>query len=1394
MTAILRQILNLVTGDSQRTDRARFRRRLRPDLFMPERRVTPSNVMVTGLSPTFGPTAGGTIVTISGTGFTNVTAVDFGTTLATTFAVESATSILAESPLGSGTVDVTVTTPSGTSATSPADQFSYPPTVSGLNPTVGPVGGGSVVTITGAGFTGVTAVDFGTTPATTFAVESATSITAESPAGTGTINVTVVTQAGTSTASSADLFTYAAVPVVSGLSPANGPLAGDTLVTITGTGFTDVTGVDFGNITATIGTVAATTITAYSPMAAQAGSVDVTVTTPSGTSATSPADLFTYAMVAPTVSSFSPAFGPAVGGTLVTITGTGFTGATAVEFGTTPGTNLIVASGGTSLTVDSPEGTGSVEVTVTTPLGTSVGSPSSTFTYAPSISTISPTAGPTAGGTLVTITGTGFAAVAAVDFGANNPAMSVHVVSDTMITAVSPAGTGVVNVTVTTADGTSATSLADQFTYEPAIFTLSPNDGPTKGNTLVAITGIGFTGATKVDFGASQGTDLTVINDTTLTVNSPPDTGAVAVTVTTPGGASSTLSADVFTYLAAPTVAGISPAAGPLGGGTSVTITGSGFTSATAVDFGSNRATELTVISPTTVTVESPPSTGAGPADVEVTTVGGTSAATPADQFAYLAPPTLIDLNVVAGPAAGGTSVTITGSGFTAATTVDFGTTPGTNLTVVSDSEITVESPAGAGAVDVTVTTPGGTSVTSEADVFTYAPTILAISPAAGKPAGGTFVTITGTGFTGRATVMFGTDPGTVPIVVSSTTMTVISPAGTGTVDVIVTIPTPTETSATSPADQYTYEGAPTVSGVSPTAGPLGGYTLVTITGSGFTDATAVDFGTTPATNLTVVSDTTITAYSPATATAGALDVTVTNPAGVSGQSSTDKFDYEPRPTVSGLSVTSGPATGGTSVTISGTGFTNVTAVDFGANEPATNVTVSSSGTSLTVESPADIGTVDVMVTTPGGISAAAVDDLFTYGPAVTSLSPASGAPTGGTLVTITGTGFTGATVVDFGTNPATDLTVTSDTTITVDSPAGTSTVDVTVTAPAGTSATSPADQFTYVAAPTVSGLSAFAGPVAGGTMVTITGTNLANPTAIDFGGAAVANVISETASQIVVLSPAVATLGRVDVTVVTSEGTSKISPADSFYYFSNAGMSPTVSGISPSAGPLAGGTSVTISGTGFNPSTTWQVYFGAAQAAKFSVTSATTITATSPAGMLGPVNVTVVSQGGASAPSPVDMFAYSADGPQVTGLPQYVNRDRTTSLVIDFNEALDASPAQNISNYQLVGPGGHRIRVRSAVYDSSTDAVSLILSRRPKLRTKYLLSINGETSSGLTNQEGELLDGTYTGQPGSDYVTKLTRSNLAEPTGGRSTSDVVRARPEGAMFPGRTTFYRRAK
>jgi hypothetical protein len=89
-------------------------------------------------------------------------------------------------------------------------------------------------------------------------------------------------------------------------------------------------------------------------------------------------------MPAPVIASISPVSGGAAGGDTVTITGTGFTGATDVKFGTTDATTISVATDGTQITATSPPGTGTVDITVTTPAGTSATGPPTKFTYAPS--------------------------------------------------------------------------------------------------------------------------------------------------------------------------------------------------------------------------------------------------------------------------------------------------------------------------------------------------------------------------------------------------------------------------------------------------------------------------------------------------------------------------------------------------------------------------------------------------------------------------------------------------------------------------------------------------------------------------------------------------------------------------------------------------------------------------------------------------------------------------------------------------------------------------------------------------------------------------------------------------------------------------------------------------
>ena len=260
--------------------------------------------------------------------------------------------------------------------------------------------------------------------------------------------------------------------------------------------------------------------------------------------------------------------------------------------------------------------------------------------------------------------------------------------------------------------------------------------------------------------------------------------------------------------------------------------------------------------------------------------------------------------------------------------------------------------------------------------------------------------------------------------------------------------------------------GAVSVTRVAPNSGLTGGGTRVTIIGTGFTGAGAVDFAGAAAASFSVNSATSITAIAPA-GPAGVADITVTTGGAVSATGPQDVFTYyNPVPQITATSPSAGPSGGGTTVALTGNGLTGVSAVSFGSL-PALGFTVNS-GTSITATAPpgAATSTAQVTVTGPGGTSASNPNATFTYGPVVTGLSPNEGNYLGGTQVTILGAGFSGASAVDFAQTPATAFSVNqAGTQITATSPGGDAgAVDVEVTVGTVTTVPVAADQFTYVA------------------------------------------------------------------------------------------------------------------------------------------------------------------------------------------------------------------------------------------------------------------------------------------------------------------------------------------
>lgn len=242
---------------------------------------------------------------------------------------------------------------------------------------------------------------------------------------------------------------------------------------------------------------------------------------------------------------------------------------------------------------------------------------------------ISPNQGSSAGGTAVTITGTGLSNASAVHFGVNLATITAN--TPTQVNVISPAGHGAANVNVTTPGGTS-NSLPFFYIEPPTKASISPSSGPTAGGNSVTITGTNLNTATAITFGANAGT-ITSAGAGTLVATAPAGTaGTVPITLTTAGGSTNGLS---YTYLDAPTLASVVPAAGPTAGGTQVTITGTALTTTSSVTVG-GAAASFNVLSDTELTAVTPAGV-AGAADVVVTTAGGS--ATLAGGFTYVAGP-----------------------------------------------------------------------------------------------------------------------------------------------------------------------------------------------------------------------------------------------------------------------------------------------------------------------------------------------------------------------------------------------------------------------------------------------------------------------------------------------------------------------------------------------------------------------------------------------------------------------------------------------------------------------------------------------------------------------------------------------------------------------------------
>ncbi len=453
---------------------------------------------------------------------------------------------------------------------------------------------------------------------------------------------------------------------------------------------------------------------------------------------------------------------------------------------------------------------------------------------------------------------------------------------------------------------------------------------------------------------------------------------ALGLPVAAGAAASSGSSARVSTTMTPtpdPWVTGVSPGAGPKAGGETVTITGQRFMGVTSVRFDGVAGKQLHVINDTKLTVRTP-AHATGTYRVRLIAPGRSSLRNAKALYTFVTTPVVDNLAPHGGPLTGGTSVSITGRGFTDVTSVRFDGVAGTNLEVLNNSTLSVDSPAhAAGSVRVRIIKRGSSSEKSDAAQFTYqtAPTVTGLSPASTGAGSGATVTITGTGFVNVQDVYFGTAWVSLYDVVSPTQITAVvngQPAGT----VNATVITDGGTSAASSANEFTFVPAPTITEIAPDTGGTGGYDTVTITGTSFTGTTAVTLGGEAVDSFTVQSDTEISIVTAPVASAGPVDVEITTSFGSVLEE--DGFTYVAPPVITNILPTSGVIAGGTSVVITGTGFSGVTDVLFGGSFVTSGSDVTD--TSMTVTTPAHaIGSVSVTVITPYG--SVTVPNAFTY-------------------------------------------------------------------------------------------------------------------------------------------------------------------------------------------------------------------------------------------------------------------------------------------------------------------------------------------------------------------------------------------------------------------------------
>lgn len=525
---------------------------------------------------------------------------------------------------------------------------------------------------------------------------------------------------------------------IASVTPPRGDLAGGTLVVLTGSGFVDgfalrggpevndQTDILFGpNASLEVNVIDDDTIEVRTPVGLT-GDVDVTLRNPNGEFVCESC----FAYFEPLqLTSISPSEGSALGGELVTLHGRNFSGVSLVLVGGVAATEVNVAADGASLTARTPPGVaGGADVGVVGRNSTAFLRRAFVYNAPVRVHELFPPVAPVAGGTQVSVFGSGFTAGAQVLF--DDVAVPTTFVSATELSIQAPASAaGVVDVSVTDRGGTAVLEggflFVDPGDRRVTLHLVSPNQGSVSGGNCasgtgcVRLAGTGFANdGLEVRIGDREATVHRIDGNHLVEVDLPPGIAGLAdVQVRTAGGGGTLEGA--FGYVEPLVVAGISPSRVDANGSGSVraTVSGSGFDADCRVRVGADDATVASVsLSPSgdTFDVDVPPSSE-GHRDVRVTCGDEGSPlfreAVLGGAFRYVAPLSLLQVEAPSGAMAGNTRVSVYGTGFEDGLSVTFDGSAAKNVEVVGPHEAQLRTPRGnVGFADVAATLANGSN------------------------------------------------------------------------------------------------------------------------------------------------------------------------------------------------------------------------------------------------------------------------------------------------------------------------------------------------------------------------------------------------------------------------------------------------------------------------------------------------------------------------------------------------------------------------------------------------------------------------------------------------------------------------------------------------------------